>query len=105
MRVPFLRLGDEPPTSRPAVRRVQGQYASTADTPISFDDIRRLPEAEWATASPQAAFWPGRYTVAALVPAGQLVVVPLPDPAETVIADVRAVLAELAPFATKAVAL
>lgn len=43
-----------------------------------------------------------RYTVAALVPAGQLAVVPLPDPAETVIAEVRAAMAELAPFAAKA---
>lgn len=34
-----------------------------------------------------------RYSVRALVPAGQLAVVPLPDAAETVIADVRAAMA------------
>lgn len=39
---------------------------------------------------------PGRYSVDALVPGGHLAVVPLPDAAETVMAEIRA----LAPIAT-----
>lgn len=95
MRLPFHRSGDEQAIPRPPVRRVQGQYASTADRPISFDDIRRLPEPEWADTVPQARFWPGRYKVGALVPAGQLAVVPLTaaDDIDAVIADVRAAMA------------
>lgn len=47
------------------------------DRPIGFADIAALPEPEWATQAPAQQFWPGRYTVAALVPAGQLATVPL----------------------------
>ena len=66
-----------------------------ADAEISFADITRLPEPEWAGRSQQAGFRPGRYTVSALVPAGQLAAVPLPtervlDDIETVVADVLA---------------
>lgn len=44
--------------------------------------------------APVERFRHGRYSVAALVPPGQLAVVPLPDPAEAVIADVRAAMAQ-----------
>lgn len=48
------------------------------DDSISFADIRRMPEPEWAGRSQQASYERGRYEVDALVPAGQLAVVPLP---------------------------
>lgn len=45
--------------------------------PIGFADIAALPEPEWATQAPALQFWPGRYTVDALVPGGQLATVDL----------------------------
>lgn len=44
---------------------------------IGFADIAALPEPEWATAEPYRQFEPGRYTVDALVPAGQMAAVAL----------------------------
>lgn len=46
---------------------------------IGFADIAALPEPDWATAEPYHQFEPGRYTVEALVPAGQLAAVALDD--------------------------
>lgn len=53
--------------------------AGDADRPIGFADIAALPEPDWATAEPYHQFEPGRYTVDALVPAGQLATVALDD--------------------------
>ncbi|NUP50414.1 MAG: hypothetical protein HOW97_24350 [Catenulispora sp.] len=97
-----LKHRDEaPPVVRP---RAATHLSGWRDDSISFADIRALPEPEWADTNPasRARFWPGRFTVGALVPAGQLAAVPLPDPTETVIADIRAILAELAPYTAKA---
>ena len=47
------------------------------DRVIGFGDVAAMPDPEWATAKP-----PGRFTVAGLVPGGELVAVPLHDPAE-----------------------
>jgi len=46
------------------------------DRRIGFADVAALPEPEWASSGHNA----GRYTVAGLVPAGQLAAVPLRDP-------------------------
>lgn len=46
---------------------------------IGFADIAALDEPEWAATPAALQFWPGRYTVEALVPAGQLAAVALDD--------------------------
>lgn len=63
--------------------------------PLSFDDIRALPDPEWADTNPAIRFWPGRYAVGALVPAGQLAVVPLLPPMRDPAADPQPIAALL----------
>lgn len=58
-------------TSRPAPATHLSRRRDR-DRPVGFADVAMLPDPEWAASAP------GRFTVAGLVPAGQLAVVPLP---------------------------
>ncbi len=58
-------------TSRPAPAAHLGRRRDR-DRPVGFADVAALPDPAWADAAP------GRYSVAGLVPAGQLAAVPLP---------------------------